>query len=82
MFGDHGLCGLLEEGAHGKSPKCLDGNLGDFGGILQRSLLADKGLIDPREYGVSVMAAFGYRADEPKRAKTRQVVGDVVQLVE
>ena len=31
MFGDHGLCGLLEEGAHGKSPKCLDGNLGDFG---------------------------------------------------
>uniref|UniRef100_UPI0027E10519 hypothetical protein n=1 Tax=Neisseria mucosa TaxID=488 RepID=UPI0027E10519 len=26
-----GLCGLLEEGAHGKSPKCLDGNLGDFG---------------------------------------------------
>ena len=37
MFGDHGLCGLLEEGTHGKSPKCLDGNLGDFGGILQRS---------------------------------------------
>ena len=26
-----GLCGLLEEGAHGKSPKCLGGNLGDFG---------------------------------------------------
>ncbi|WP_308862293.1 hypothetical protein, partial [Neisseria mucosa] len=22
---------LLEEGAHGKSPKCLGGNLGDFG---------------------------------------------------
>ena len=37
MFGDHGLCGLLEEGAHGKSPKCLGGNLGDFWGILQRS---------------------------------------------
>ena len=31
MLGDHGLCGLLEEGAHGKSPKCLGGNLGDFG---------------------------------------------------
>ncbi|MBG8746726.1 NAD(P)H-flavin oxidoreductase [Neisseria meningitidis] len=30
MFGNHGLCGLLEEGAHGKSPKCLGGNLGDF----------------------------------------------------
>jgi len=25
------LGGLLEEGAHGKSPKCLGGNLGDFG---------------------------------------------------
>ena len=31
MFGNHGLGGLLEEGAHGKSPKCLCGNLGDFG---------------------------------------------------
>ncbi|WP_094112540.1 hypothetical protein, partial [Neisseria sicca] len=27
----HGLCGLPEEGAHEKSPKCLGGNLGDFG---------------------------------------------------
>ena len=31
MFGNHGLCGLLEEGAHGKSPKCFGGNLGDLG---------------------------------------------------
>ena len=31
MFGNHGLCSLLEEGAHEKSPKCLCGNLGDFG---------------------------------------------------
>ena len=31
MFGDHGLGCLLKEGGHGKSPKCLDGNLGDFG---------------------------------------------------
>ena len=31
MLGNHGLCGLPEEGAHGKSPKCLGGNLGDFG---------------------------------------------------
>ena len=30
MFGNHGLCGLPEEGAHEKSPKCLGGNLGDF----------------------------------------------------
>ena len=31
MFGNHSLRGLLEEGTHEKSPKCLDGNLGDFG---------------------------------------------------
>ena len=31
MFGNHGLGGLLEEGGHEKSPKCLGGNLGDFG---------------------------------------------------
>ncbi|WP_295710762.1 hypothetical protein [uncultured Neisseria sp.] len=40
------------------------------------------GVIDPREYGVSVMAAFGYRADEPKRTKPRQVAGDIVRWVE
>ena len=34
MFGDHGLCGLLEEGTHEKSPKCLGRNLGDFGEFL------------------------------------------------
>ncbi|MBG8606009.1 hypothetical protein ELQ30_12010 [Neisseria meningitidis] len=31
MLGNHGLGGLPEEGAHEKSPKCLGGNLGDFG---------------------------------------------------
>ncbi|EEZ74335.1 hypothetical protein NEILACOT_05644 [Neisseria lactamica ATCC 23970] len=31
MFGNHGLGSLLEEDAHGKSPKCLAVNLGDFG---------------------------------------------------
>ena len=31
VFGDHGLGGLLEEGAYGKFPKRLNGNLGDFG---------------------------------------------------
>ena len=39
MFGDHGLCGLLEEGAHGKSPKCLGGNLGDFGEFCKGLLM-------------------------------------------
>ena len=31
MFGNHGLGGLLEEGTHEKSSKCLGGNLGDLG---------------------------------------------------
>ncbi|HGG8412556.1 TPA: hypothetical protein ACJJPQ_001932, partial [Neisseria meningitidis] len=31
VFSNHGLRGLLKEGAHGKSPKWLGGNLGDFG---------------------------------------------------
>ncbi|HFC7572034.1 hypothetical protein, partial [Neisseria meningitidis] len=35
VFGNHGLCGLPEEGAHEKSPKCLGGNLGDFGGFCK-----------------------------------------------
>jgi len=29
------LGGLLKEGGHGKSPKCLGGNLGDFGGFCK-----------------------------------------------
>ncbi|ARB70147.1 hypothetical protein A6J53_13445 [Neisseria meningitidis] len=37
MFGNHGLCGLLKEGAHEKSPKCLGGNLGDFGDFAKVS---------------------------------------------
>ncbi len=30
MLGNHGLCGLPEEDAHRKSPKCLGGSLGDL----------------------------------------------------
>ena len=40
MLGNHGLCGLLEEGAHGKSPKCLGGNLGDFGEFCKGLMLS------------------------------------------
>lgn len=46
------------------------------------SLLAEKGLMDPDEYRISVMVAFGYRAREPKRAKTRQAAADIIQWVE
>ena len=52
VFGNHGLGGLLEEGGHGKSPKYLGGNLGDFakdsgrlknlsGGLLLLNFVSD-----------------------------------------
>ena len=41
MFGNHGLCGLLEEGAHEKSPKCLGGNLGDFGEFCKGLIMTE-----------------------------------------
>ena len=49
MFGNHGLCGLLEEGGHEKFPECLGGNLGDFGEFCKglypsiKAFLADAG---------------------------------------
>lgn len=42
------------------------------------ALFAQEGLFNPAEFGVSVMASFGYRAEEPKRAKTRQPLDDLV----
>lgn len=44
-------------------------------------LLDKKGLLGNDEYGLSVMAAFGYRSIEPKRAKTRRPMEDIVQFV-
>ena len=42
------------------------------------ALFAEEGLFDPVHFGVSVMAAFGYRAEEPRRAKTRQPLDDLI----
>ena len=44
MFGNHGLGCLLEEGAHGKSPKCFGGNLGEFGEFCKGIDLSLKGV--------------------------------------
>lgn len=43
-------------------------------------ILQEKGLFDPQEWGVSVMATFGYRAKEIK-PKSRLPIDDVVQWV-
>ncbi|MCL5941908.1 hypothetical protein COH36_13310, partial [Neisseria meningitidis] len=50
VFGNHGLRGLLKEGAHEKSPKCLGGNLGDFGEFCK---------------GLKPFFSISFRADRP-----------------
>ena len=42
MFGNHGLGGLPEEGAHGKSSKCLGGSLGGFWGDFAKVSKGEK----------------------------------------
>ncbi|MBC2057832.1 NAD(P)H-dependent oxidoreductase [Listeria booriae] len=44
-------------------------------------LLVRKGLINTDEFGVSAMLAFGYRATEPTRDKTRQSLDAHVEVV-
>lgn len=44
--------------------------------ILQR-----EGLLDLDHFGVSVLASFGYRAQNPSRGKTRQRADQVIQWV-
>ncbi|MCL4977471.1 hypothetical protein M5Y30_11445, partial [Neisseria meningitidis] len=51
VFSNHGLCGLPEEGAHEKSPKCLGGNLGDFGEFCK---------------GLKPFFSISFRADRPR----------------
>ena len=43
-------------------------------------LLITEGVLDPEHYAVSVMAAFGYRANEPQ-TKTRQITEQVVTWI-
>lgn len=43
--------------------------------------LVKEGLMDPKHYALSVMAVFGYRAAEPKHAKSRQPLSDLVTII-
>ena len=45
---------------------------------VENLLGKEEGLFDTDHYGVSVMAAFGYRGEEPHRAKTRRPMEEVV----
>ncbi|MNJ66926.1 putative NAD(P)H nitroreductase [compost metagenome] len=44
-------------------------------------LLIQEGIMDPEHYGVSCMAAFGYRANEPL-AKTRQNAEQIITWID
>jgi nitroreductase len=45
------------------------------------NILEEKGLLENGNLGVSVMVAFGYRKQDPKRPKTRRSLDQVVQWV-
>ena len=42
------------------------------------ALLSEAGLFDSEQFGVSVMAGFGYRAEPPRHEKTRQPLEDLI----
>jgi nitroreductase len=44
-------------------------------------ILQNEGLLDNGKWSASVMAAFGYREEEPHRPKTRKTMDQVVQWV-
>lgn len=45
------------------------------------ALLAKEGLIDRQKYSASVLAAFGYRKEDPNRPKTRAPLEQIVEWV-
>ena len=47
------------------------------------ALLGDElDLFDTKHFGIAVMAAFGYRDEEPHRNKTRRTMDEIVTVVE
>jgi nitroreductase len=44
------------------------------------AVLTEAGVLDPKEWGLAVMAAFGYRVN-PQSTKARQPMADVVRWV-
>ncbi|MGG2094971.1 NAD(P)H-dependent oxidoreductase [Bacillus sp. S13(2024)] len=45
------------------------------------AVLKEEGIISDDTFGVSVLVAFGYRAEEPKHDKTRQSMNQVVEWI-
>ena len=57
-------------GMEGFSPKELE------------KILEEEGIIDSKEFGVSCLVSFGYRKEEPKRAKVRRPMEQVVKFID
>lgn len=47
----------------------------------ENDILDSEGLLEDRSYQVSVMAAFGYRTQEPSRVKNRREYDSVIQWI-
>ncbi|MFJ8528140.1 NAD(P)H-dependent oxidoreductase [Bacillus sp. NPDC094106] len=45
------------------------------------TILKEEGIISDDTFGISVLAAFGYRVEEPKHNKTRQTMDKVVKWI-
>ncbi|MBO1625207.1 NAD(P)H-dependent oxidoreductase [Bacillus arachidis] len=45
------------------------------------AVLKEEGILSDESFGVSVLVAFGYRAEEPKHDKTRQSMDTVVEWI-
>ncbi|KQN97717.1 NAD(P)H-dependent oxidoreductase [Paenibacillus sp. Leaf72] len=43
------------------------------------AIFEEEGIIHNNEFGVACLVAFGYRLEEPKRPKTRQILSDIVE---
>ncbi|WP_026593753.1 NAD(P)H-dependent oxidoreductase [Bacillus sp. UNC437CL72CviS29] len=45
------------------------------------AVLKEEGILSDESFGVSVLVAFGYRAEEPKHDKTRQSMDTIVEWI-
>lgn len=52
-----------------------------FHGEKLTAVLGEKGLLENDTYTPAVLAAFGYRKEDPKRPKTRKPLGELVEWV-
>ena len=84
MFGNHGLCGLPEEGAHGKSPKCLGwefrGFWGDFAKVSGYAWDTANPFVEKSEQRLNTLAELV--GNFAKVSKGEEILQTAVPLIE